>query len=294
MISLFIKNTKKGYTLAEALITLAVLGALAAISMPMLHNVLPDKYDAMYKKASFALENTTSIIVNDDYLYTPTKSYTLGCVKEDNGKCTVSASSTTCCIKDNHCVPAVSTCSSYGIADGTYKTDVVYGVQNTQAVDVDGVSYSGNKKFCQLFARRFNLYPNTKVRCHEFRNVKFYNDGGSPTFISSDGIQWLVPVSDFKTNQPIAFKVAHKDDTNATNCAYLPSTFVGAHANAINNLKSGGSGWVTARRSGSRSTLLTEDKNECKHPDTFVYIITPEGKLIKPEELTDKIKSAGS
>lgn len=290
-------NMNKGYTLAEALITLAILGALAAISMPMLHNVLPDKYDAMYKKASYAIEHTTSAIVNDDYLYAPEKTFTANCVKDDDGNCEVSSSSTSCCIEDNHCASEMpSSCSSYGIPDGTYKTDVVTGVQNTYAVNVDGVTYEGNTKFCKLFARKFNLFPNTGINCKIFRDVGFYNDGKTPTFVSNDGIQWIVPVSDFTYSQPIAFKVAIKGDSNAPNCAYIPSNFVSDNTTAISRLGTSGSGWAKEKsnRRSATNTFYTTNKNNCRHPDTFLYIITPEGKLIKPEKLTDNIRSANN
>ena len=47
---------KKAFTLSEALITLAILGVLAAILIPVINNVRPDKDRITYKKALYSVQ----------------------------------------------------------------------------------------------------------------------------------------------------------------------------------------------------------------------------------------------
>ena len=47
---------KKAFTLSEALITLAILGVLAAILIPVVNNVRPDKDKITYKKALYSMQ----------------------------------------------------------------------------------------------------------------------------------------------------------------------------------------------------------------------------------------------
>ncbi len=56
---------KKGFTLSESLITLAIIGVISAILIPLLNNVRPDKDRVLYKKAMYAMQNAVSSAVND-------------------------------------------------------------------------------------------------------------------------------------------------------------------------------------------------------------------------------------
>ena len=60
---------KKAFTLSEALITLAILGVLAAILIPVLDNVRPDKDKITYKKALYSLQSAVSNAM-DSTVYT--------------------------------------------------------------------------------------------------------------------------------------------------------------------------------------------------------------------------------
>ena len=51
---------KKAFTLSEALITLAILGVLAAILIPVINNVRPDKDRITYKKALYSMQGAIS------------------------------------------------------------------------------------------------------------------------------------------------------------------------------------------------------------------------------------------
>ena len=60
---------KKGFTLQELLISLAIVGIVAAIAAPAITALMPDKKKAMYMKAYNTLTNVTNEIINDPSLY---------------------------------------------------------------------------------------------------------------------------------------------------------------------------------------------------------------------------------
>ena len=51
---------RKAFTLSEALVTLAIIGVLAAILIPVLDNVRPDKDKITYKKALYSMQSAIS------------------------------------------------------------------------------------------------------------------------------------------------------------------------------------------------------------------------------------------
>ena len=60
---------KKGFTLAEMLISLAIIGVIAALTMPGLLNSKPKKEKAMYMKAYNTLTTQTADILGNPELY---------------------------------------------------------------------------------------------------------------------------------------------------------------------------------------------------------------------------------
>ncbi len=51
---------RKAFTLSEALVTLAIIGVLAAILIPVIDNVRPDKDKVTYKKALYSMQSAVS------------------------------------------------------------------------------------------------------------------------------------------------------------------------------------------------------------------------------------------
>ncbi len=60
---------KKGFTLAEAMIVLAIIGALMAILVPILDNASPDETTIKYRKTFFSIEQAVRYILSDEKLY---------------------------------------------------------------------------------------------------------------------------------------------------------------------------------------------------------------------------------
>lgn len=63
---------KKGFTLAETLVALAIIGVIAGIMIPAVQNVRPNKEMVMFKKAYYLAGKNISEIVNDESLYPET------------------------------------------------------------------------------------------------------------------------------------------------------------------------------------------------------------------------------
>lgn len=60
---------KKGFTLAEVLVVLFILGVIGALMMVSLNKSRPDEDMLMYRKAFFSLQEAASNLVNDMNLY---------------------------------------------------------------------------------------------------------------------------------------------------------------------------------------------------------------------------------
>lgn len=62
----------KGFTLAEILIAMTVLGIIVAASVPVILNMRPNKNAIMMKKAYYATETIINGLINDSYYYPET------------------------------------------------------------------------------------------------------------------------------------------------------------------------------------------------------------------------------
>ena len=63
---------RKGFTLLEILLTLAIIGALAAVLLKVITNAMPDAGKAKFLKAYSATRLTISDMINDSSLYPDT------------------------------------------------------------------------------------------------------------------------------------------------------------------------------------------------------------------------------
>lgn len=70
---LVIRKIKQGFTLSEVLITMLIIGIIAAVTVPAVQKAMPDKLEAMRRKTYYILENTVSQMAADDTMY-PAKS----------------------------------------------------------------------------------------------------------------------------------------------------------------------------------------------------------------------------
>ncbi len=59
----------KAFTLAEVLISIALVGIISAIVSPIIANLAPNKERVMFKKAYYSLASIVNLLVTDDLLY---------------------------------------------------------------------------------------------------------------------------------------------------------------------------------------------------------------------------------
>lgn len=62
-------KVKNGFTLAEALITIGMLGIVAAILVPVMNKIIPDSNITAFKQAYSVVSQAVSNMINDDDLY---------------------------------------------------------------------------------------------------------------------------------------------------------------------------------------------------------------------------------
>ena len=60
---------KKGYTLAEALVAMGVVGVVAALMLPLMNKYKPDGDKALFIRAYDSIVEATSLMVNDEEIY---------------------------------------------------------------------------------------------------------------------------------------------------------------------------------------------------------------------------------
>ena len=59
----------KGYTLAETLVTILIIGVLSAVTLPILQKAAGNKLETMRIKCMYILEQTVSQMLADDVMY---------------------------------------------------------------------------------------------------------------------------------------------------------------------------------------------------------------------------------
>lgn len=58
---------KKGFTIAETVITVAILGVIAAVTIPVLNKTQPNKDVVMYNKALYTIQNAVSQVAERSF-----------------------------------------------------------------------------------------------------------------------------------------------------------------------------------------------------------------------------------
>ena len=160
----------KAFTLGEVLVTMAVVGVLVAITMPMFSNIVPNKEMVMFKKAYYLTSRAVNELINDEDLYPDAE-------RDINGQEVVGFQHTSL------------------RATNTSETEATY---RGRTYGGEGTEFPGNQKFCGLFAAKLSIanFNNCTQRVS-------LNDGGN--FTTTDGIIWSMPVSDFSAGPESIF-----------------------------------------------------------------------------------------
>ena len=149
------EKSKNAFTLAEVLITLCILGVLAAVLMPIIKDLYPDKNVVMFRKSYYLVEKIVYELVNDESLYPESEDVTK--VGLNN-------------------VDAVSYMGKkYG--DTESKTSV-----------------AAKSKFCKLFAAKVNVSDTEEIRCEEsILPINPLGNYVAPSFTTTDGVAYYIP-----------------------------------------------------------------------------------------------------
>ncbi len=63
------KNIKSAFSLGEVLVTLAIVGIIASLIIPIIKQTQPDRQKVLFRKAYSNIERVVTELINDDYLY---------------------------------------------------------------------------------------------------------------------------------------------------------------------------------------------------------------------------------
>ena len=143
---------RKGFTLTELLIALAVIGILIAILLPIIYNLMPDKNALMAKRAYYAVQSVTNSLLNDEACY-PDKTQALPADQRtgfDDG---------------------------YGYAD----CNLWGGRENEEYIEKE----DANKKFLTLFVNKLDLKD-----LKDAQGKSITVDPTKNSFTTKDGIVW--------------------------------------------------------------------------------------------------------
>lgn len=172
---------KNGFTLAEMLIVVALIGVLALLILPIIRKVMPNKEKVMFQKAYSTFSRAVSESVNDEDVYPES-------VGSEDGTVT-----------DGSCL-------------GVYKDETPYSdFGNTNTATVNGENRCGKTKFCYVMASKFNIQGNPV--CPSDGDTKAAPTSGDPLegdFTTTDGMVWRMPISFF-----------HDANVNTTVPAYV-------------------------------------------------------------------------
>lgn len=191
----------RAFTLTELLIALAVIGALIAILLPVISNLMPDQNALMAKRAYYTVQTITSDLLNDEACY-PDKTHS---VPDDQREG----------FDDGY---GYADCAMWGVysdSDKSIYTDTY--IDNEDA----------NSKFLTLFTNKLDLQSN------QGNNVVILGDADTTyPFTTKDKMVWTaqnINLSHSEDNPSIEFVIdvngqdkpncKSTDDSEGDNCS---------------------------------------------------------------------------
>ena len=90
---------------------------------------------------------------------------------------------------------------------------------NTESAEYQGANFSGNTKFCGLFANKLN--KSSEIECSN----KTFTDGETPdgSVTTTDGIVWLLPITSFESSTTPEEIYVDVNGDKEPNCFYSDS-----------------------------------------------------------------------
>lgn len=164
---------KFGFTLAEVLITMGLVGIVAAIALPSLNKAIPDSNKAKVLKAYNTITNINQKLLNDPRLYP-------GVENAAGEECNVRQDGLSC---------TETPVAWRNLVSNRYHNNSLDGV-------VTSVALSGTRKYLNLFAMNLEI-PDVPIS-----NTMFADGAQHASFTTEDGILWdilfLVPEESYR------------------------------------------------------------------------------------------------
>lgn len=187
---------KNAFTLAELLITLTVCGSLAALLLPSIAYIRPDKNKVLFKKAYYVAERMVYELVNDEDFY-----------------------------------PSEGEAVGFTNTIRTSYLGYTYGGETENEAKSKFCQLFGRKVNTTAVTKSDGTKRNDLVVCdlNHSTPAMAYSGGGKakePSFVTTDGVAWYLPYSKFdKTTAPTA-EIIYVDVNNEKepNCLYNAQT----------------------------------------------------------------------
>lgn len=145
---------KKGFTLTELMVALAVIGILVAVVTPAIMKTRPNKNKMMVKKTFYPTEQIVSSLINDDILYPDMR----------------------------------EACRVGTVNVGDDSIYCAWGFDYIYKALSEGAEYEGEWKFAALFKDRLNVAKDdTSIKKS---NATPDDEDFYPIFYTSDGVKW--------------------------------------------------------------------------------------------------------
>ncbi len=207
---------RKGFTLAEILISLAIIGIIVAIGFPAVNSMKPDKNKVMYLKVHDELKNEIASLATDSSLFPA--------CKDDGGD--------------------GIECASHPLLNTMLPVNKKF----------SGSKYEGNKKLCNLMAYYLNVSDaNCSESTYSFNAGTFNADFNSKkSFTTQNGVQWWI--------------IPQANSASGGTASYQTDIYVDID-------------------SSSESPNCIYNKNSCKNPDRFKFMVSADASVIAADPM---------
>ena len=179
---------KRGFTLAELLIVLGITGVVAALILPAINGLMPDKTKVMYLRVYDELSKNIKQLASDSSIYP---------VCLESGSESIG-------------------CSDHPLLNTTKPINKRF----------DDSDYEGNKKLCKLLAFTMNSdNDNCSDDSYTFSSSSFTSDfNANKSFTTANGMEWwIVPQTNTASGGTASYQTdiyVDVDGKNTNNCIY--------------------------------------------------------------------------